>query len=121
MQWWYRMVIVYRSSHESRTSKLLTLIHLLDFKIVGIVVHFYIHVVPFVIGYDRKSVVRAIEGNPDRLSVANPIGEDQNRQWIEQVALDCAIERARPIDRRIAGGAKEVLRVFVYLEGHLPF
>ena len=94
------------------------LVHLFYFDIV--VVHVDIHAAACVVWYDRQSIVKAIEGNPDRLSVANPIREDHNRQRIEQVALDRAVEGAGAVNRRITRGTEEVLRIVIDLKSHLP-
>lgn len=76
------------------------LVHLFYINVVSIViVHVDVRTVACVVGYDRQPIVRTIEGNPNRFSVANPIGEDHNRQGIEQVALDRAVERTGPVDR----------------------
>jgi len=96
----------------------IVLVHLFYFNIV--VVNVDVHVIACVVGYDRQSIVRAIEGNPDRLSIANPIGEDHNRQGIEQVALDRAVEGTGSVDGRVTRGTEKVLRIFVDLKSHLP-
>jgi len=94
------------------------LVHLFYFDIV--VVHVDIHVAACVVWYDRQSIVKAIEGNPDRLSVANPIREDHNRQGIEQVALDRTVEGTGAVNRRVTRGTEEVLRIVIDLKSHLP-
>jgi len=77
------------------------LIHLFYFNVVNIVivVHVNVHITARVVGDDRQSVVRAIEGDPNRLSIPNAIGEDHNRQGIEQVTLDRAVERTGSVYR----------------------
>ena len=96
------------------------LVHLFYFNVVVVAVHVDVHVAACVVGYDRQSIVKAIEGNPDHLSVANPIREDHDRQRIEQVALDRAVEGTGPVNRRVTRGTEEVLRIVTDLKSHLP-
>jgi len=96
------------------------LVHLFYVDIIDIVVvHVNIHVGALVVWYDRESIVRTVEGDPDGLSIPNTIGEDHYRQGIEQVTLDRTVERTGPVNRRVTGCTKEVLRILVDLKGHL--
>lgn len=97
--------MVIQSEHDSTKRCMasgfqrIALVHLFYFDVVSkVVIHVDIHAGAFVIWYDRQSIVRAVKGNPDRLPIADPIGEDHNRQGVEQVALDRAIEGTGPID-----------------------
>lgn len=120
MQWWYKVSTILQSVAWRWGSKVI-LVHLFYFDVVSeVVIHVNIDAGALVIWYDRQSIVRAIKGNPDRLPIANPIGEDHNGQGIEQVALDRAIEGTGPVDGRITGGAEEVLSILIDFKGHLP-
>ena len=96
-------------------------IHLLDLDVI-VLVEVHVHTVAraFVVRDDVQTVVRPVELDADGLPVADALREDHDRERVEQLLLNGAVEWPRAIRGRVPDRHQVVLRRVVQLELHLP-
>jgi hypothetical protein len=82
-----------------------------------------IHIVnffSFVIGDDVQSIPRSVESDPDRLTVSHLVCQNHHSKRVEQLSLNCSVERTSAIGGRIAARDEELFGFCVDVELHLP-
>lgn len=91
------------------------LIHLLDLKVILPVVHIHaisVDVARCMVRHDDEPVVRPVEADLHRLAVPNLLRQKHDRQRVEQLALDGAVERPSAVLWRVPDGHEVLLGVF---------
>src|SRR5579863_1290480 len=68
---------------------------------------------------DVEPVTRAVKANADGFSILHTLGEEHDRQGIQQVRLNRPVQRTRSIDGRIATRSEIVLRLVVDMKSDL--
>jgi len=97
-------------------------VHLLDLNVSIIIVIFvHIHITcGFVVGKNVQAVVGPVKPDSHRLVVQHTTGQQENRQWVQQLALNGTIERSSSIGRGVTDRHEILFALCIKVELDLP-